>query len=61
MSRIAYVEEHDAEKADTAVGVLRRAAWFSDHCVTVEHVLSDNGARYRSLAWRDTCGQLNIE
>lgn len=41
--------------------MLRRAvAWFADHAVTVERVLSDNGACYRSLAWRDTCAELGI-
>ncbi|MEV6628170.1 IS481 family transposase [Amycolatopsis sp. NPDC051106] len=60
-SRLAYAEIHADEKADTALGVLRRAAaWFADHGVTVERVLSDNGACYRSSAWRDTCTELGI-
>ena len=60
-SRIAYLEEHDDETAETAVGVLRRAvAWFAEHGVTVEQVLSDNGSCYRSHAWRDACIQLGI-
>jgi transposase InsO family protein len=54
-ARIAYVEIHTDEKAPTAIGVLHRAvAWFADHDVTVERVLSDNGSCYRSHAWRDT-------
>jgi len=60
-SRVAYVEEHDDERAQTAVGVLRRAiAFFADHGVTVERVLSDNGSCYRSFAWRDACAELGI-
>ncbi|MAL07262.1 MAG: IS481 family transposase [Microbacterium sp.] len=60
-SRLAYVEEHDDERAETAVGVLRRAvAFFADHGVTVERVLSDNGSCYRSFAWRDACSTLGI-
>ena len=60
-SRVAYVEIHADEKAGTVVGVLERAvAWFADHGVTVERVLSDNGACYRSFAWRDTCAALGI-
>jgi transposase InsO family protein len=60
-SRLAYVEEHADEKADTATGMLNRAvAWFADHGVGVERVLSDNGACYRSFAWRDTCAELGI-
>jgi transposase InsO family protein len=60
-SRVAYVEICTNEKADTATGVLRRAvAWFADQGVPVERVLSDNGAAYRSFAWRDTCADLEI-
>ncbi|HEY3556448.1 MAG TPA: IS481 family transposase, partial [Kribbella sp.] len=60
-SRVAYAEIHTDEKADTAAGVLQRAvAWFHDHGVTIERVLSDNGACYRSFTWRDTCTALGI-
>jgi transposase InsO family protein len=60
-SRVAYVEICADEKAATAVGVLRRAvAWFADHGVAVERVLSDNGSCYRSHAWRDACAELGI-
>lgn len=61
-SRLAYVEICANEKADTAVGVLQRAvAWFAEHGVIVERVLSDNGSCYRSFAWRDACAELNIK
>jgi transposase InsO family protein len=61
-SRVAYAEIHDDERTETALGVLRRAvSWFSDHGVTVERVLSDNGPAYRSHAWRDACAELNIK
>ena len=60
-SRIAYAEICSDEKAATAVDVLRRAvAWFAEHGITVERVLSDNGACYRSYAWRDACTELDI-
>ncbi|MEV6282410.1 IS481 family transposase [Kribbella sp. NPDC051770] len=60
-SRVAYAECHDDEKATTAAGVLQRAvAWFAERGVTVERVLSDNGAAYRSFLWRDTCTALGI-
>jgi transposase InsO family protein len=60
-SRVAYAEIHDNEKAETAIGVLRRAvSWFADHDVTVERVLSDNGSAYRSHAWRRACADLAI-
>ena len=61
-SRVAYAEIHDDERAETAVGVLRRAvAWFAARGVTVERVLSDNGSAYRSFAWRDACAELGIK
>jgi len=42
--------------------VLQRAvAWFADHGVTVERVLSANGSAYRSYAWRDACAELGIK
>ncbi|OMH34481.1 IS481 family transposase [Tersicoccus sp. Bi-70] len=60
-SRVAYAEVCADEKAATAVGVLRRAvAWYADHGVTVERVLSDNGAAYLSHAWADACAELGI-
>lgn len=60
-SRVGYAEICADEKADTAIGVLQRAvAWFADHGVTVERVLSDNGSAYRSYAWRDACDELAI-
>jgi transposase InsO family protein len=61
-SRVAYAEIHDDEQAATAIGVLRRAvAWFATRGITVERVLSDNGAAYRSHAWRDACAELRIK
>lgn len=60
-SRVAYVEICEDEKGATAVGVLQRAvAWFADHGVTVERVLSDNGSAYKSNVWRETCTELGI-
>lgn len=60
-SRVAYAEIHDDETAQTAIGVLRRAVgWFGTRGVHVEQVLSDNGACYKSYAWRDACADLHI-
>lgn len=60
-SRVAYVEICADEKAATAVAVLRRAvAWFAARGVVTERVLSDNGAAYRSFAWRDACQELGV-
>ncbi len=60
-SRVAYIEICSDETATTAVGVLNRAiAWFAGRGVEVERVLSDNGACYRSHAWREACADLGI-
>ena len=51
-SRLAYLEVLDDERAATAAGFwTRAAAWFTAHGITVERVLTDNGACYRSRDW----------
>ncbi|UJW30519.1 IS481 family transposase [Saccharothrix sp. AJ9571] len=53
-SRLAYTEILPDEKKDTAVAFWRRAhAFFTAHGITVTRVLTDNGACYRSRAWRE--------
>ena len=60
-SRVAYAEICSDETAQTAIAVLQRAvAWFAEHGVTVERVLSDNGSAYKSHTWRDACSNLGI-
>jgi transposase InsO family protein len=54
-SRVAYAEIHTDERGDTAGGFLERAvAWFAEHGVAVERVLTDNGACYRSRTFAAT-------
>jgi transposase InsO family protein len=53
-SRLAYSEVLPDEQATTAVAFWTRAeAFFADHGITVERVLTDNGACYRSRQWRE--------
>jgi len=53
-SRLAYAEVHDDEKATTAAGFMRRAtSFYAEHGIEVHQVLTDNGACYRSFAFRD--------
>jgi hypothetical protein len=60
-SRLAYAEIHPDERRETAAGFLTRAhAWFADHGVIIQRVLTDNGGCYRSHLWRDTCRDLRI-
>jgi transposase InsO family protein len=55
-SRVAYVEVWPDETATTCAAVFERAvAWFADHRVTIDAVLTDNGPGYRSNRWRDLC------
>jgi len=61
-SRLAYAELLPSESPADCVAFLRRAhAWYHEHGITVERVLSDNGNGYRSLAWRDACAELTIQ
>jgi transposase InsO family protein len=60
-SRLAYAEVLDALNADAAIGFLRRAlAWFQEHGVQVERVMTDNGSAYLSHAHRQALRELGI-
>ena len=60
-TRLAYVEVLDDEKAMTAAGFLRRAvAFYAAHGITVERVMSDNGACYRSSIHALACRALGL-
>jgi transposase InsO family protein len=60
-TRLAYVEVLADEKAMTAVGFLRRAvAFYARHGITVQAVMSDNGACYRSTIHAFACRALAI-
>src|SRR4051812_43621696 len=60
-TRLAYVEVLDNEKATTAVGFLQRAvAFYVSHGISVQAVMSDNGACYRSAIHAFACRALGI-
>jgi transposase InsO family protein len=60
-SRLAYIEAHPDERKDTAAGFLTRAiAWFADHGVTVQAVMTDNGSCYRSGLVADTLADRHV-
>jgi transposase InsO family protein len=62
-TRIAYCEVLAGQGKDASCAFLGRAvAWFAtEHAITIERVLSDNGHAYRSHAWADLCASLGIE
>jgi transposase InsO family protein len=55
-TRLVYSEIHTDETAMTAAGFwTRAAAWFAEHGVSCERVITDNGACYRSGLWHRAC------
>lgn len=60
-SRLAYVEILPNETAEVSVGFLERAvAWFADHGITIERIMTDNGSPYRSTKWATWCADHDI-
>lgn len=60
-TRLAYVEVLENETAAVSIGFLERAvAWFADRGVTVQRVMTDNGAPYKSHAWANWCADHDI-
>jgi transposase InsO family protein len=60
-TRLAYAEVLTNEQGATAAAFLRRAVgWFAGFGITVERVLSDNGACYRSTIHAHALSELGI-
>jgi transposase InsO family protein len=60
-TRLAYAEVLSDERGETAAGFLRRAVeWFRSMGITVERVMSDNGACYRSAVHAVACRRLGL-
>ncbi len=60
-TRLAYAEVLSDEKAVTAAGFLGRAvAFYKRHGITVERLLTDNGAPYRATVHALACRTLGI-
>lgn len=55
-TRLAYSEITDDERATTAAAFwARAAAWFADHGIRCQRVITDNGSCYRSQLWHQAC------
>ena len=60
-SRLAYAEVLKDERAATATGFLERAiAFYRQHGIEVERVLTDNGSCYRAALHALACRRLGI-
>ena len=60
-SRLAYSEILADERKDTAAAFWGRAhAFFTAAGITVQRVLTDNGACYKSFTWRDALATAGI-
>ena len=60
-SRLAYSEVLPDERQQTAIAFWQRAnAFFTDHGITVERVLTDNGACYKSKLFTQTLAAAGI-
>jgi len=60
-TRLAYAEVLDDERGETAAAFLERAtAWYRRHGVTVQRLMTDNGAAYRSTIHASACRRLGI-
>jgi transposase InsO family protein len=60
-TRLAYVEVRANQQGSTAAPFLRRAvAFYAAYGITVERVMSDNGACYRSTMHAVACRLLGL-
>jgi transposase InsO family protein len=61
-SRIACSQVFPDEKKESAIAALKAAlAYYESLRVTVSRVMTDNGACYKSHAFRDACAELGLK
>jgi len=60
-SRLSFTQIHADEKAVSAVAHLKAAvAWYRHLGISIERVMTDNGACYKSHTFRQTCRHLGL-
>lgn len=60
-SRLSYMEVLPDETGGTAAGFLRRAlAWFRQHGIEAQRILTDNGSGYRSKKMQRSCARCRV-
>jgi transposase InsO family protein len=61
-SRLAYSEFAGKENKVNCLAFLDRAvAWFAEHGIAIERILTDNGNGYVSRDWARRCAELGIK
>ena len=61
-SRLAYSEFCPDEKGNTCIRFLQRArAWFAEHGIMIQAVMTDNGVGYKSRVFADTLEAVDID
>jgi transposase InsO family protein len=61
-SRVAFSQVMTDEKKESAVAFLKAAvAYYASLGITVARVMTDNGACYKSFAFRDACKALHLK
>ena len=61
-SRFAFASLHPDEKIPSALDALLQAvAFYKDHGIKIERLLTDRGSTYRSKLFASTCHQLGIQ
>lgn len=60
-SRLAFSQVRDSERKDCAIAFLKAAvAWYKQHGITIERVMTDRGSCYRSKAFNKVCKACGI-
>jgi len=60
-SRVAFTQILPNEKRDSAVAFLAAAvAYYKSLGISIQRVMTDNGACYKAFAFRDACKQLGL-
>jgi transposase InsO family protein len=61
-SRLAFASLHPDEKIPSALDALRQAvAFYKDHGIRIQRLLTDRGSTYRSKLFAATCRDLGIK
>ena len=60
-SRLAYTQMLLSERKEDATAFLESSlAFFKQHGVTVQRVMTDNGSAYKSFLWAETCHRHDV-